>query len=310
MFLSSTPTAKKGMVLPEAALKTAYHAAFLSDDTAVFVVTQRRIKRFDITQQPSGLRVRQAWSTAITHGSSVLLSADETVLMTTDTSGAHYGLSVATGEILWTTRPIGEGSSGVILGDGSFLFVSWRGTVQHLNPKSGQEVTPSRHLGGHMYTGLQVADDGSLTIIESLRPASDHLPVSRRLCRMDWPSMNYDILQGELDHGAQVAISPDGSRVALSGPDNSIRVRHLRSQEKELRQELPGPAYYNCKPVWSGDSQNIAVVFAKGHALFRAGTLQLTTVSNSPYPNPAVFSPYAKLAVLCDWENAKLVQNA
>lgn len=291
-----------------AALKTAYSGAILSNDTAVFVITQRRIKRFDVTEHPSEIRAQQAWSTAITHGSHVLLSVEDTILIVTDTSGAHYGLSVATGEILWETKPIGEGDIGVILNDGSYLFASWGGTVQQIDPEGGYDLTPTRNLD-RLMKNLHADGNGLLSFVEFVRSDVDTLPGKHRLCRLDWPSMDCIILKDEIDR-AKVAISPDGSRIALVEPYNSLMIRRLGSEQFDFKQELPGFMHYNGQPVWSADSQKIAVVFEDGHALYLVENLELISFSRSSYPAPAVFSPTARLVLLCDWSDAKLLQNA
>ena len=291
-----------------AALKTAYSGVILSNEAAIFVVTQRRIKRFDVAENPSGIRARQAWSTAITHGSHVLLYVEDTFLIVTDTSGAHYGLSVETGEILWETKPVGEGDVGVILDDGSFLFASWDGAIQHLDPESGHDLTAPRNLDRQM-RNLHVTDNGSLFFVEYVRSTVDTLPGKERLCRLDWPSLNCMILANSVD-GAKVAVSPDGRRIALVESDNTLKIRRLSSEQTEYQTELPGPMHYYGQPVWSANSQQIAVVIENGHALFLVENLELISIFHSSYPAPAVFSPTASLVLLCDWSDAKLVRNA
>ena len=293
-------------LLKSASLKTAYRAAVLSDDTAVFVVTQRRIKRLEISEQLSGLRVRQTWSTAITYGSHVLLSADETILIVTDTSGAHFGLSIANGEILWETKPVGEGDAGALLNDGAFVFVTWDGMIQHLDPKSGQELSPTRKLDRQVRR-LHVDSNGLLSLVEYVRSANDALPGTWRLLRMDWPSLNCVIRDSKID-GGKIALSPDGTRIASGGSSNSLQIRSVGNAQTEFKQELPGPAHYNSRPVWSADSKLIAVAIEYGHSIFSVESIEVISLSNSPYPEPASFSRSAVFVVLCDWSDAKIVK--
>jgi outer membrane protein assembly factor BamB len=304
----------------ETKLKGAYEAAFSADGAALFINGQRKVRCFDLITRPGRApRAVERWSASIKHSSSLVPSRDGAILVVSDTSGRHHGLSTTTGDKLWQTKQIGEGHRGLILPDGAYLFISWDGKIQVLDPLTGCELQQKRSIAPSVFSLQSSSQSADLTYVHVTPPVRHDQSPIYKFCGLNlttFTSINTPIHT----ESGRLSVSPDGHRIAdlsfVRALDQKISVsqttmRIVARQTGEILQErvLTGNLTTASRPVWSPDLQIVALTsLGKGFYFVDANTLLPIAEIPFRYASHVEFSSDGSLTCLCAWETSILIQ--
>jgi hypothetical protein len=304
----------------ETKLKVAFHAAFSPDGLALFVNSERKVRRLNLVPRENlPPHVTQSWSVAITHSNFMVPALDGQTLIVCDTSGAHYGLSCETGELLWQTDELEEGSGGIAFEDGSYFYASWGGWIQQLDTTTGKELSDTRNIGHKMRALQSTADPATLAYVRIIPAARDTDPIGYSFCHLD--VMTLESRDQLPDCGTDcLSVSPDGARFASRVLDTSpvyklterpmvLYVQDIATGGVLARRQLHGTLKPRSVPAWSRDGRLIGMETKAGHLFVEAQTLEPLALVAAPYACDVVFSPDGSLICMCDWQQAKLIRS-
>ncbi len=312
--------------------KGGFGAVFAKDAEFLYYNGQRKIRKARlIARSGCAPRVVEDWAVPITHSSTLTLSADENVLIVTDTAGGHYGLLAETGEILWRSVAIGEGDAGIILPDESFLFASWEGALQRIDPTDGKAVVkPLRH--DHQIRKLQFAPALACAFYRRILPAdSERSRPSQSLWRLD-----VDTLEGReilpLSECNDIAVDPTGKFAVMvddllfgARPPSMSLLEYLLSEKNTqfdvcihdlATQKVVQSRRFHFSDLtftklrWSPGGRIICFASGKGFGFLRRGDLEPFAFVPARFSSDVTFSADGTLMFLTAWETSTLLRVA
>ena len=303
---------------------------FAKDAELLYYNGQRSVRKARlITRFGRAPRVVEDWAVPITHSSTLTLSADENVLIVTDTAGGHYGLLAETGEILWRSVAIGEGDAGIVLPDESLLFASWEGALQRIDPKDGKAVVkPPRP--DHQIRELQFAPALTCAFYRRVLAAdSERCRPGQSLWRLDVDTLeSTEILP--LSVCNDIAVDPSGKFAVMLDdlvfgarpPSMSLLEYHL--SEKNMRFDVcihdlatqkvvQSRRFHFSEPSfkrlrWSPDGRTICFVYGNGFRFLRRGDLEPFAFVPARFSSDVTFSADGTLMFLTGWQTSTLLR--
>ena len=304
-------------------LRVLDRATYLVDNQSFIGLVSNRIERFDLIRDtPNNLRTQKRWSVKYKYVSNVVHAAEAGVVIATKTSGAHLGLSVISGEQIWSTDPIGEGDSGVMLPDGRFAFASWSGSMQFLDPSTGR------------------SDGKTIQYLTQLRGLQVVKPSGRVIVRQSWLSgsegrlwqavSELEITSGALRQissettGKDIWVDPKAEFVLsreILGPFDKIKKRVAPSlfELVQLGDERPVSSQtYETRevgllgPKWTPDGRNIVLTPSSrehsGFLFLDAKSLNKRFFVPSKDSRSIEFGTVEAEAILCSAPNSRIVK--
>lgn len=309
--------------------KGTYGAVFAKNGEFLFCNGVRKVRKARLLAGTDGApRMVEAWAKPIIHSSMLTLGADEKVLIVSNTAGVHHGMKVETGEVQWRSAAIGEGDTGIILPDQSFLFASWDGALQRIDPRDGKAVVTAPRPD-HQIRQLQYSPALGCVFYRRIIPADGiRSRPSQSLWRLD-----VETLEGTealpLSFDANIAVDPSGKfAVSMTGlaaeaqPSEIGRLDDARSEKvarfdvclydlstwKVMRRRQFLVAKLVVKKLrWSPDSGMICYASSKGFGFLRCCDLEPFAFVPSRFSSDVSFSADANLIFLSDWERSALL---
>jgi hypothetical protein len=309
-------------------MKTVYRAFFIENGASLITLVSNHVEKHELSATEKGELVpNKLWTAKIKHCVNVVEAPQAKRLVATDTSGRHFGICSATGEILWQSKAIGEGDPGIIFEDrakptGSeevFVFVTWPGVLQRLSPDSGKDAAQPVKLSSKL-RGLQVISDDQRLFITGLIPAqSDSDPVGENLNLLDY-STNELIEVASNTFSMGIKVSPSGETALFvylaegaSGlrSDRSERweIKDIQSGMKLCERTFKPGEFFSYDAVWSPDSQFIAARNSKrdGHLILTADTLETVALIEGRNAERPAFNPQGTHICLCRADNTAIL---
>lgn len=246
-------------------------AFFLSGDQSLIGLVSNRVVRFDLNRDDARkVQSQIRWTAKLKYISNVVHAPEAGVVIATDTSGAHFGLSEKNGNQIWSTDPVGEGDPGIILPDGRFAFASWRGLMQFLNPATG------RREGEHIQfltqlRGIQKVGPNGRIIVRQSRLSEPDGRVWQAVAELDVASGKLRQITGELSD-RQIWVDPTAlfilsrealgryDKVAKKGPPVRLELTSLSSGRLISSQNYRSDDTGTLGPAWSPDGEYIALM--------------------------------------------------
>lgn len=296
-------------------MRTVDHALFVDDGNALITNVSNRVEKHRLRRNSKGeLKPEKLWSTKISYCSSVIEAPDQDRVIATDTSGAHFGLTLTTGEIRWRKVPVGEGDAAVITSRSTFLFSNWQGVLQELDPEDGREVSaPIRYAS--KLRRLQINSDKSQISALCLIPAkSDDDPVGQTLCTLDLGTNRLrEIVPNTFSD--DMTLSPDGSRLlsiyfvdAPSGETvQRCVVNDIKTSETLSERTLAIGQFVSRFAAWSPDGNIIASACHDGHIFLSCDDLSTIAFVPGRFANQPAFHPASTDVCLCRKNDSKIV---
>ncbi len=299
-------------------MRTVFCALFVDNGAAIVTVVSNRVEKYRLL--PDRAHPERLWSCKIKHCLYLVEVWACDSIIATDTSGRHFGINTNSGKILWQTEPVGEGDRGVLLPDGTFLFASWKGVTQQLNPANGK--TSEKFLWfGTQLRQLTLSQSGNrLTVVAQIPAKSDRDPVGEELCELDIGRAELrEMLPNSFSNG--MYISPDGRRVLCrylgerdvsNGHRCEIKwvLREVDSGKTICERIFAPTSQSFLYPIWSPDGQLIASKSDQAHLFLSAESLKSLTHVAAKFPGDPAFDPVGTHVCLCRQNNTKIVRVA
>lgn len=303
-------------------LRVLDRAKYLVDDRSFVGLVSNRIERFDFDRHMSGtVRTEKRWSTKHQHVKNVVHAAEAGVIVATNTRGAHFGMNEKTGELIWSTSPIGEGDPAVILPDGRFAFATWGGFFQLLNPATGRpEGRTTQYLT--QIRGLQVVEPSGRLLVRQSRLSEPEGRVWRAVSELDIESGKLHQITPETT-GQDIWIDPS-ARFLLSrnflgrydkanrkGPPSRFELAQLNDGKSISSHTYESVEVGLASPVWSSDGSCIVLTPFKGaHSGFlflNAMSLEKQFIIPATDSRSIAFGHSNSEAILCQAPKSKVL---
>lgn len=291
-------------------MKTVNAATFVEHgEAAVARMGSNRIEAFDLALAKSGDLVPSLrWKEKMSHVSDMVEAPRSGMLICSDTSGRHIGIDLKTGAVRWTTKPTGEGHAGVVIEDPigtadygeAFLFVSWKGNIDLLDPATGQRLDNPCPLP-HMITRLHRDVYGNVTLLGT-RVARD----DTSLPDVSWYKLNCATWTLDRIAYCEDAVvmgpCPDGQRYLRidyhvppedgpSGAPNGYEawsIRDTRSHKTLTELNMPVGRLYQMYFGWSGDGRYLWTWCDEPSLILRSDPLEIVAeLPGDLYRDPA-----------------------
>lgn len=303
-------------------LRVLDRATYLVDNQSLIGLVSNRIERFDLIRDtPKKIRTQKRWSVKHKYVFSVVHAVEAGIIIATNTSGAHFGLNESSGELIWSTDPIGNGDSGVILPDGRFAFASWSGFMQFLNPSTGRPHGRNVQFLTQL-RGLQVVEPSGRLIVRQSRLSEPEGRVWQAVSELEITSGALRQISPETT-GQDIWVDPNAefflSRKIL-GRFDKIKKKVAPSLFELVRlgdEKLVSSQTYETSevglngPTWTPDGKNIVLTpFQRTHSGFlflNAQSLKKQFFFPSKDSRSIAFGKVESEAILCGAPNSKIV---
>ncbi|MGJ8624483.1 MAG: TolB family protein [Yoonia sp.] len=307
-------------------MKTVYRAFFADSGCSLITIVSNRVEKHSLSQTDQDeLRPSKLWTAKIKHCVNVVEASQANRLVATDTNGRHFGLCSKTGDILWQSASIGEGDPGLIVKYQSklswsqevFVFATWSGVLQRLDPTSGKEIEkPTDFLS--QFRGLQLTSDPQRLFVTCLVPAkSDSDPVGETLNLLDLKTNKIrEVVSNTFSRG--INVSPTGRKALFvylaDGASGLISDRSERWEIKDIEtgstlceRTFAPKEFFSPNAVWSPNGQFVATSNKVGHLVFSADTLETVVSVEGQQAERPVFHPSGTHICLCRANDTKIV---
>lgn len=307
-------------------MRTVFRAFFVDGGCSLIILVSNRIEKHALSQTERGeLRPSKLWTAKIKDCLDVVEAPHANRMIATDTSGNHFGLCSRTGDILWRSDRIGEGDSGVIVefrtkvlrSQEVFVFATWSGVVQRLDPSSGKDIAmPTQFYS--QFRDLHLTSGSQLLFVTCLVPAkSDNDPVGRTLNLLDLGTNEVREVASST-FSQRIMVSPDGEKAVfvylVEGASGSMFDRSERWEIKDIRtgstlceRVFEQKDMLRQKAVWSPNGRYIATAGKAGHLILSAETLETVASVEGEYAQRPAFHPSGSHICLCKNNNTKIV---
>jgi hypothetical protein len=303
-------------------LRVLDRATYLVDNQSLIGLVSNRIERFDLIRDtPKKIRTQKRWSVKHKYVFSVVHAVEAGIIIATNTSGAHFGLNESSGELIWSTDPIGNGDSGVMLPDGRFAFASWSGFMQFLNPSTGRPHGRNVQFLTQL-RGLQVVEPSGRLIVRQSRLSEPEGRVWQAVSELEITSGALRQISPETT-GQDIWVDPNAefflSRKILGRFDKiKKKVAPSRFELVRLGDDKPvcSQTYETSEvglngPTWTPDGKNIVLTpFQRTHSGFlflNAQSLKKQFFFPSKDSRSIAFGKVESEAILCGAPNSKIV---
>ncbi|WP_117191298.1 PQQ-binding-like beta-propeller repeat protein [Rhizobium terrae] len=301
-------------------MKTVDLALFVDGGAAIVTVDGNRIERHSLERTPEGrIEPTRLWTARVRYCCHLVEAPEAGRIVATDTSGRHFGLCRDTGEILWQTEPVGEGDRGTLLADGTFLFATWNGLLQRLDPRDGSRVREPFRVGSQLRVLHLVPGTDFLTVVRLIPARSDRDPVGEVLCGLDVETFEMRELTDNT-FASGMYISPGGSRILCRyiiadpiyeiGRRPSKWVMRDRATGSSLCEHVFAPRPSFSRPVWSPEGRWIAFSSAEAHLFLSADGLVPFARVPGKFPGRPAFHPAGTEICLCRKDDCTIIATA
>jgi hypothetical protein len=303
-------------------LRVLDRALFLIDDQSLVGVVSNRVERFDLIREtPKKVSAQTRWSAKHRYVSHVVHAAEAGIVIATNTSGAHFGLNENTGDLIWSTDPVGEGDPGVMLPDGRFMYASWNGLMQFLNPSTGRfegrNIRFLTHLGR-----LQVVESSGKVIVVQSRLSEPDGKVWKAVSELEIVSGALRQIAPET-RGQDIWVDPSArflllrkflgryDKIKKKGPPSHFELVRLADGKAVSNRTYEANEVGITHPIWSPDCKYIVLTpYRQGHSgfLFLNGrTLEKQLFIPSKDSRSIAFSNLTSEAVLCQAPKSSII---
>lgn len=303
-----------------------FRALFIEQGTAIIAISNDSISKYSLSQNDQGdLAPSRLWEIQIEYCANVVEAPKAGRLIASDTSGRHFGLCRETGSVLWKSKPVGEGDPGCIVEhrtDGAspheeFVFVTWSGLLQRLDPKGGQEIErPTKFVS--QFRGLQFASQSQKLFLTCLIPAKSKAdPMGETLNLLDLKSAKVREVTAET-FSVGISVSPTGNRAlffylskdestSMTGALERWEIKDIESGKTISERTFPSQEIMRFNTIWSPDEKYIATSDNSGHLILSAETLRTLVTIEGKYPKLPSFHPSGTHICLCRAEDTCIV---
>lgn len=309
-------------------MKTVFRALFVENGRSLITIVRGRVEKHSLRETEQGdWQSDKLWSAKIPHGTHIVEAPQANRIVATDTSGKHYGLCRDTGEILWHTKKVGEGDSGLIwsqrekrsLPPEEFVFATWRGLVQRLDPIDGKEVAPLVQFPTQLYNLHLTSNDQRWFVESSIPPTTDSGQVVQALNLLDLEAGTMQEVMQTDGYTNAIRVSPDGEKALLvyaaTGPEGTSErweIKDLQTGATLHERTFEPRASFGSRSVWSPDGRyiaaaNIATINEGRHRILAADTLDVLGSFDGKQVERPAFHPDGRHVCLCRAGNTTIM---